>query len=291
MTKISSISSGKGGVGKTTLAVNLAARLAEEKSNKVLLADANQISSHIELIFGIKKDSEKMDGRIYRRIGQRLFYASFKELKDEGLDEGDGMFHENLVDHGDFTHIIIDSPSGHGERAKRCLRVSDIPVLVVEPSYSSVIDIARIIENVDLEEYLIAANKVGDTGHDFTVQEISEILQEPIDVKIPFKSGIEASHSISELMYNKIPVFRKRLDRIIHEIDSANLRLRSNFRCVVCDESFRSEKGLHFHHMNDHGDDEKLEFVCEICGYSFDNEESLHSHLEEIHRNIGEADC
>lgn len=288
MTKITSICSGKGGVGKTTVAANLAASLSEEKENKVLLADANKISSHIEMIFNIKKSSEKIEGRAYRRLRKRLFYASSDELEDEGIEKGDSVFHENLVDHGDFTHVIIDAPSGHGERARRCLRVSDLPVLLVEPSYSSIMDIARILETEDLKEYLIVANKVGDAEHEFNVKDVSKILQKTVDIKIPFNSGIESSHSLSELMYHRIPVFEKKIDRIKEEIKDADLRPRTNFSCMVCGESFRSERGLHFHHMEEHGDDEKLEYVCELCGYSFENEEGLYEHVEELHRGLKE---
>ena len=124
------VGSGKGGVGKSTVALNLALALAE-RGGPVGLLDADLYGPSIPLMLGlIKSDWAKNwtlargDGantRIptFERFGLRVMSAGFIVGEDQPLADaslvsmmvGQLMFH---TDWGELDHLVVDFPPGTG---------------------------------------------------------------------------------------------------------------------------------------------------------------------------------
>lgn len=101
----------KGGVGKTTLSVNLAAQLAEDGS-RVLLIDADPQGSALDWSAA--------------RQGEALFSVV-------GLPRA--TIHKEIgqIGHG-YDHIIIDGPPRVTDLARSAIMASDIVLIPVQPS-------------------------------------------------------------------------------------------------------------------------------------------------------------
>lgn len=110
-TRTISITSGKGGVGKTTLVANLALSLSQ-KGKKVLILDGDLGMANVDILFGVKTQ-----GNIHDIISGR------KEMKDILLEVAKDVF---LIPGGsgvvDFNHM------NHFERRAMLEAVSSMPM-------------------------------------------------------------------------------------------------------------------------------------------------------------------
>ena len=95
MTESIAVSSGKGGVGKTTIAVNVALTLAK-KGNKTLLLDADLGMANAHLVLGVNPEKTLDDfinkktpiSKISYKINKNLdFYFNLENIFDENYEQ------------------------------------------------------------------------------------------------------------------------------------------------------------------------------------------------------------
>jgi Mrp family chromosome partitioning ATPase len=150
--------SGKGGVGKSTVAVNLAAVLAEA-GNRVGLLDADMHGPSVATLLGIEASSVVSDGDSLMPVpcGPNLVVMSIALLLG-GQDEAViwrgpmkmGALRQFLADvaWGDLDFLIIDLPPGTGdEPLSICQLVPDAAggLVVTTPQNVSVSDVRRCV--------------------------------------------------------------------------------------------------------------------------------------------------
>ncbi len=116
------ISSGKGGVGKSTIAANLAAELARQ-GRRVAVMDADVYGPNIPRMFGINEKPLVKDGKIVplERYGVKLISLGFLVDRDApAIWRGPivtkiiQQFLRN-VDWGQLDYFIVDLPPGTGD--------------------------------------------------------------------------------------------------------------------------------------------------------------------------------
>ena len=116
------VGSGKGGVGKTTVAVNLAVALARQ-GHQVGLLDADVYGPNVPLMMGIQETPVAIENRIQPlyRHGIRLMSMGFLNPGDKPLVWRGPMLHSVIqqflrgVDWGELDHLVIDLPPGTGD--------------------------------------------------------------------------------------------------------------------------------------------------------------------------------
>ena len=120
---ILAVASGKGGVGKTTVSVNLAIALAKTGA-KVGLLDADIYGPSVPLMLGLKASPEVINNKIQPPVleGVKVISMGFfyEQSQQAGIYRGpivSGIVKQFLTDvnWGDLDYLIIDLPPGTGD--------------------------------------------------------------------------------------------------------------------------------------------------------------------------------
>jgi ATP-binding protein involved in chromosome partitioning len=119
---IIAVGSGKGGVGKSTVTVNLAVGLAQSGA-RVGLLDADVYGPNIPLMMGISGQPRAINNRIQtlESYGVRLMSMGFLTTEDTPLIWRGPMLHSVIqqfvrqVDWGELDYLLVDLPPGTGD--------------------------------------------------------------------------------------------------------------------------------------------------------------------------------
>lgn len=149
-TKFVAVTSGKGGVGKSTISANLGYSLFKA-GYKVGVLDADIGLANLDIIFGIKatknilhalRGEVRFSDVVYPieegfylvpgDSGEEIFKYVSQEILDSFVDE------ENLLD--DLDYMIIDTGAGIGEFTQAFLRASDSVVVITTSDPAAITD-------------------------------------------------------------------------------------------------------------------------------------------------------
>lgn len=140
---IIAVGSGKGGVGKTTIAVNLAISLAK-LGHKVGLLDADVYGPNVPLMMGIRQTPHAVGQRIQplEAFGVRLMSMALLNPGDKPLVWRGPMLNSVIqqflrnVDWGELDYLVIDLPPGTGDVQLTLIQTTPLTgaVVVTTPS-------------------------------------------------------------------------------------------------------------------------------------------------------------
>ena len=155
MAKVYAILSGKGGVGKTTSAVNLGTSL-NHLGEDVIIVDANLTTPNIGIHLGapivpitlnhVLNGQAEVEDAIYEHdSGTKIMPASLS------LKETEKINYRKLIDIAKklkkiSNHIIMDAAAGLGEEAKSAMYAADEIIIVTNPEMSAVTDALKTIK-------------------------------------------------------------------------------------------------------------------------------------------------
>jgi len=155
--KVVVVTSGKGGVGKTTTSANIAAGIALA-GHKTVAIDFDVGLRNLDLVLGIErrvvyafvnviKGEAKLHQALIRdkRIDTLHVLAASQTRDKEALEpEGVGRVIAELREMG-FEYIVCDSPAGIEKGAQMAMYFADEAIVVANPEVSSVRDADRVI--------------------------------------------------------------------------------------------------------------------------------------------------
>ena len=160
MSKVMVVTSGKGGVGKTTSSASLGAALARAGQN-VVVVDFDVGLRNLDLIMGAERrvvfdlvnvvqgDAKLPQALIRDKRIETLSLLPASQTRDKDALTEEGV--ERIIDElrEKFDWIICDSPAGIDKGATLAMRFADLAVVVTNPEVSSVRDSDRIIGMLD----------------------------------------------------------------------------------------------------------------------------------------------
>lgn len=217
MTKIVVVTSGKGGVGKTTTSASFAAGLAL-KGHKTAVIDFDVGLRNLDLIMGcerrvvydfinvIHQEATLNQALIKDKSCDKLHILAASQTRDKDAltQEGVERVLKELGEMG-FEYIVCDSPAGIETGALLAMHYADEALIVTNPEVSSVRDSDRILGMLSsktkraidgaepIKEHLLITRynptRV-EGGHMLSLEDIQDILRIPLIGVIPESEAI-----------------------------------------------------------------------------------------------------
>ncbi len=161
--KILTITSGKGGVGKTTATANIGAALAK-RGQKVVCIDADIGLRNLDVVMGLENRIvydlvDAVEGRcrlkqamIRDKYIPNLYLIPSAQTRDKTAVSPSDMIRLCNELRADLDWILIDSPAGIERGFKNAIAPADEVIVITNPEVSAVRDADRIIGIVEAEE-------------------------------------------------------------------------------------------------------------------------------------------
>ncbi len=230
MSKVIVVTSGKGGVGKTTSSAAFAAGLAA-KGHKTAVIDFDVGLRNLDLIMGVERrviydfvnvingEATLKQALIKDKRVDNLYILPASQTRDKDALSKEGV--ESVINElkaEEFEFIVCDSPAGIEKGAFMALYFADEAIVVTNPEVSSVRDSDRILgilqsrskaaeDGKTVKEHLLITRYSPDRvegGDMLGMDDIVEILSVPLIGVIP-ESGtvLQASNSGNPVIMDK----------------------------------------------------------------------------------------
>jgi septum site-determining protein MinD len=210
MAKVVVVTSGKGGVGKTTSTAALGAALAQS-GERIAVVDFDVGLRNLDLIMGaerrvvfdminvIQGEARLTQALIRDKRMENLMLLPASQTRDKDALTGEGVARVIAELRESFDWVLCDSPAGIERGAQLAMHHADIAVVVTNPEVSSVRDSDRIIGMLDskteraergqrIERHLLLTRydqARADRGDMLKVEDVLEILSIPLLGIIP----------------------------------------------------------------------------------------------------------
>ncbi len=221
-TRIITVSSGKGGVGKTNLSINLALAYAK-LGKKVIVLDADLGLANVNVILGmipkynlyhiIRKQKTMKEIILDTDYGIRIVAGASGFFKIANLEQGerDGFIHE-LSELSSADIIIIDTSAGVSSNVLAFIAAADDVIIVTTPEPTAITDaygiikiIATEIDNMDIGLKLIV-NRVKSVTEGKKVSErVINIAGQFLNLKVDYLGYVYDDPTVSASVIKQKP--------------------------------------------------------------------------------------
>jgi septum site-determining protein MinD len=230
LSEIIVVTSGKGGVGKTTTSAAIAAGLAKQ-GHKTVVIDFDVGLRNLDIVMGCERrvvydfvnvlnDEASLSQTLIKdKRESNLFILPASQTRDKDAlhREGVGRILEELA--RDFDYIVCDSPAGIETGALMAMYYADRAIVVTNPEVSSVRDSDRILGILasktrraeqgepPIKEHLLLTRYSPERvtiGEMLSVQDVQDILAVPLLGVIPeSKAVLRASNTGTPVIFDE----------------------------------------------------------------------------------------
>jgi septum site-determining protein MinD len=236
------VTSGKGGVGKTTTSASLAYGLAQ-KGFKTAVVDFDIGLRNLDLVMGcerrvvydlvnvIQQEATLKQALIKDKTCQNLYIMAASQTRDKDVLTLEGV--ERVINElkQEFDYVVCDSPAGIEQGALMAMHFADTAFIVTNPEVSSVRDSDRILgilssktkRAIDggepVKEHLIvtryAAKRVN-SGEMLSIDDITDLLGIPLLGIVPeCRSVLSSSNAGAPVIRDSTSEAGQAYERII----------------------------------------------------------------------------
>lgn len=196
------VSSGKGGVGKTTIAVNLAIALAQAGA-RVGLLDADILGPNVPMMMGIDTMPPPQNRKMVpaQNYGVKFISTAFLVRPDQPLIWRGPMLHSAIqqlltdVDWGELDYLIVDLPPGTGDAQLTLAQVLPLTgaLIITQPMQVAASDALRgmkTFEKLDVPIIGVIENMSGEFFGSGAGEKLARDYQMPYLGSIPLDANV-----------------------------------------------------------------------------------------------------
>lgn len=216
MSEVLVITSGKGGVGKTTTSANIGTGLAI-LGMRVVLIDTDIGLRNLDVVMGLENriiynlvdvvegNCRMKQALIRDKRYPNLYLLPSAQTRDKSAVNPEQMI--KLVDdlRDEFDYILLDCPAGIEQGFRNAIAGADRALVVTTPEVSAIRDADRIIgllESADMEQIELVVNRVRmdmvRRGDMMSIDDVMDILAIPMLGAIPDDEAIVVSTNQGE---------------------------------------------------------------------------------------------
>jgi len=209
--RVISVSSGKGGVGKTFFSVNLAAHAAKA-GQKVLLIDADLGLANVDVMLGLHAK-----GSMRELLNSDAGLADLTLETPYGFDVlpgGNGLYEltnlssaeqqiilDSLREAGrHYDLILIDTAAGIGDNVLYFASASETALVVLTPDPTSLTDAYALIKVLSqqrsVRRFMVVVNQTGDIDGQITFKRLLSVTDRYLDVYLDYIGNIPLNPSV-----------------------------------------------------------------------------------------------
>lgn len=217
MTRLICVSSGKGGVGKTTVTSNLGAALTEFGADTVVL-DANLTNPNLGFHIGIplypktlhdvlKGDAHITEAMYIHDSGLRVVPAglSVEDLKNTSPENLSDILLDTI---GEPDFVLVDSAAGLGNESMNAIEASDEVLIVTNPNLPAVTDALKTVnvaEEAGTDVLGVVLNKVKDHDSELETEEVESMIGYEVLMEVPHDEKVEEALAVKKPVIHHEP--------------------------------------------------------------------------------------
>lgn len=217
MTRLICVSSGKGGVGKTTVTSNLGAALTNFGADTVVL-DANLTNPNLGFHIGIplypktlhdvlKGDAHITEAMYIHDSGLRVVPAglSVEDLRDTSPENLSDVLLDTI---GEPDFVLVDSAAGLGNESINAIEASDELLVVTNPNLPAVTDALKTVnvaEEAGTEITGVILNKVKDHESELSKEEVESMVGHEVIMEVPHHEKVEEALAVKKPVVHHEP--------------------------------------------------------------------------------------
>ena len=220
------VMSPKGGVGKTTLALNLGLHLAENHGKKTIVLDSNTHAANLSFYLGLPNLPITLNDVIKWNLPvEKAIYAYSRNFHfvpatirfEKKIDLVNTRHFKEIIDKVSpyYDYIIFDSPPGVGKDVKTLISQSDRTIMITTPDLPTVATCLKgsFLIKKQQKPLSVVVNKSLGYKYELSVEEIAEML-EPDEIHvIPF------DFKAKEAVAKREPLFHNRKSKVTKKIE------------------------------------------------------------------------
>ena len=241
-TRYIAISSGKGGVGKTLISINLA-MIIGNTGKRVLIIDGDFGLSNVHIMLGLtpeKNLSDFINGKasideiVFKINNNVSFIASGNGIQDlvnlSSKDITDILDRIHEYAENNFDIIIFDTPPGIHNETLIITSSSDIPIVISTPEPTAVADAYALVKVLNtsmmLKDFYVLINKCSSKEEGLKIfNSINTVSQRFLDINLKYLGYITYNKNIIRKIVDQKPFDKTLINELTQSLKNIPLNI------------------------------------------------------------------
>jgi flagellar biosynthesis protein FlhG len=223
-----SLSSGKGGVGKTSLSVNLSYALMN-KGARVLLVDGDLGLANVDVMLGLSvkntirnildKETDPLDAVIFleQNLGVLPASSGVPEMVTLGPDEQKNLGEILFSVASGFDYVLIDTAAGIGPSVLWFNDFVSRNLVILTPDPTSLTDAYAFIKTIsnryNRDLFYLILNNIKKEQEDRRIfNRLEEVVTQYLKLQLKYLGAVPNDQAVSKAVYSRIPFIKNSPD-------------------------------------------------------------------------------